>query len=238
MPRSLAKIEQSATPQPYYQDDWVTIYHGDSQEVGLPVADCFITDPPYGVGLAARTTKRARRPGAYTAFADTTEYVESVAVPIIGRLVGAGMRGAVTPGTRCMWVYPQPTDIGVIWSAAGAGMTSWGFNCSQPIFYYGRDPFLERGLGSRPNGVAWNNATEENGHPCPKPLPVMHWLVNRVSREGETIFDPFMGSGTTLRAAKNLGRKAIGIEIEERYCEIAAKRMGQEVFDLEVDRAA
>jgi site-specific DNA-methyltransferase (adenine-specific) len=218
--------------KPYYEDGSVTIYHGDCREVGCLGADCFITDPPYGVGLAARTTKRAVRPGSYTTFEDTPEYVQACAVPKVAELIGVGMRGALTPGLRCMWLYPQPTDIGVIWSPAGAGMTSWGFNCSQPIFYYGRDPFLADGKGSRPNGVQWNNATEENGHPCPKPLYVLQWLVNRVSRHGEVVLDPFAGSGTTLLAAKNLGRRAIGIEIEERYCEIAAKRCAQEVLDF------
>jgi site-specific DNA-methyltransferase (adenine-specific) len=103
--------------------------------------------------------------------------------------------------------------------------------------YYGKDPYLATGKGRRPNGFTWNNATEENGHPCPKPLPVIKWIVSRVSLEGETIIDPFMGSGTTLRAAKDLGRKAIGIEIEERYCEIAAKRMSQEVMNFDARKA-
>ena len=73
-------------------------------------------------------------------------------------------------------------------------------------------------------------AANANGHPCPKPLKTMKWAVNLGSEPNDTILDPFMGSGTTLRAAKDLGRKAIGIEIEEAYCEIAANRMAQEVF--------
>lgn len=222
-----------STIEPYYEEDGITLYLGDCREVGLPVADCFVTDPPWGVELAARSTKRAVRPGSYTLFEDTPEYVKAVAVPQVASLVLAGLRGAVTPGVRCMWLYPQPLDLGVFWAPAGAGMSSWGFNCSQPIFYYGSDPFLADGRGSRPNGFQWNNATEENGHPCPKPLPIMQWLVGRVSRPGETVFDPFAGSGTTLLAAKNLGRKAIGVEIEERYCEIAVRRLAQGVLDLE-----
>ena len=69
-------------------------------------------------------------------------------------------------------------------------------------------------------------------HPSPKPLVFMKWLINRLSEKKQIILDPFMGSGTTLVAAKELGRKAIGIEIEERYCEIAAKRLSQQVFDF------
>jgi hypothetical protein len=73
---------------------------------------------------------------------------------------------------------------------------------------------------------------ENNGHPCPRPIDTMRHICAIASPVGGTILDPFMGSGTTLRAAKDLGRKAIGIEIEERYCEIAAKRMSQEVLPL------
>ena len=73
---------------------------------------------------------------------------------------------------------------------------------------------------------------EERFHPTQKPLAVMLWAIQQPKETCELILDPFMGSGTTLRAAKDLGRKAVGIEIEERYCEIAAKRLGQEVLDL------
>ena len=72
----------------------------------------------------------------------------------------------------------------------------------------------------------------ESSHTCPKPINLIKKVVCRLSDPSDSIIDPFLGSGTTLRAAKDLGRKAIGIEIEERYCEIAAKRMAQEVFDF------
>ena len=70
------------------------------------------------------------------------------------------------------------------------------------------------------------------GHPCPRPLNGMKYLVECFCPPSGLVVDPFMGSGTTLVAAKDLGRRAIGIEIEERYCEIAAKRLAQEVLPL------
>ena len=66
---------------------------------------------------------------------------------------------------------------------------------------------------------------ENNGHPCPKPIAFMQWLMNLAALPGEIVIDPFCGSGTTLVAAKNAGLGAIGVEIDERYCEIAAKRL-------------
>jgi len=102
-----------------------------------------------------------------------------------------------------------------------------------PILYYGKDPFLQDGKGGRPNSLRDEQPNREViDHPCPKPIKWMRWAVSRASREGETILDPFMGSGTTLRAAKDLGRKAIGIELSERYCEIAVRRLQQSVLPL------
>jgi DNA modification methylase len=132
-----------------------------------------------------------------------------------------------------LFAYPEPASVGVVWTPAGGGRTAWGFQCSHPILYYGKDPYLVDGKGGRPNGFKDDQpGREQLDHPCPKPLAWMRWAVNRASRPSETILDPFMGSGTTLRAAKDLGRRAIGIDLEERYCEIAATRMGQEVLDL------
>ena len=100
------------------------------------------------------------------------------------------------------------------------------------VLYYGRDP--RAGSGQWPSGKQTTSHTGNTGHPCAKPFKFWKWLLAKgSSSEADIVIDPFVGSGTTLRAAKDLGRRAIGIEIEERYCEIAAKRLSQEVLAFE-----
>jgi site-specific DNA-methyltransferase (adenine-specific) len=81
-------------------------------------------------------------------------------------------------------------------------------------------------------GLLRKNPKEKRFHPTQKPLPLMIWILNNYSNDNDLILDPFLGSGTTARACKDLGRRCIGIEISEKYCEIAIKRLGQEVFDF------
>jgi site-specific DNA-methyltransferase (adenine-specific) len=102
----------------------------------------------------------------------------------------------------------------------------------QPVLYYGKDPYLAAGRGARPNSTShtWSNDANQVAHPCAKPLAFWRWLVARASLPGQMILDPFVGSGTTLEVAKLLGRHAIGIEIDPKYCEIAVKRLRQEVL--------
>ena len=223
--------------KPYYQDSAVTIYHGDCREIvpTLGRFDAVITDPPYGVGLTHKQHKWFVQDGeGYASTDDTPENVKNGVVPVIEICLGIADRVMVTPGIRCMFLYPTPKDVGCIFNSAGAGMGSWGFTCAHPVLYYGTCPYLAKGMGSRPNG--WlqpaDDYSDKNGHPCPKPMGMMTWLVNRGSLEGQTVLDPFAGSGTTGRACKDLGRKCTMIEREERYCEIAARRMGQEVLNL------
>ena len=217
--------------KPYYEADGITIYNADCRDV-LPSlsADVLLTDPPYGVdggrgGQARRVDGKAKYHGDWP---DTVDYIRDVVVPAVTQAVRMTDRGAVTPGVRCLFMYPTPHDMGVFFSPASASFSSWGIQTCHPILYYGLD--YRRGKGPLPNGRSINEAAPKNGHPCPKPFKAWKWLAEKVSLEGETIIDPFMGSGTTLRAAKDLGRKAIGIEIEERYCEIAVKRLAQEVL--------
>jgi len=215
--------------KPYYQDSAVTIYHGDCRAVmaDLGGIDYLVTDPPYGFGRFDTDGKgflHTVGPAMQTALAllpdDSTTFVFSGT----GQIVQLSRACGVDP-YRILWLY-KPNDCtyplagwllkseAILWFRFGSGAMV------APVRYT-HDCYIHRSVGQE--GV--------EGHPTVKPLAVVSDLVQRLEPDG-VILDPFMGSGTTLRAAKDLGRKAIGIEIEERYCEIAAKRMAQEVLSL------
>lgn len=207
--------------KPYYEEDGITIYNADCRDVlpQLEPVDLVLTDLPYGNGTA------------YGTFDDTPENVAVLVQNVMPLLLRVSKRVLITPGVANIHSYPKPDWILSWTTPAGAGSGPWGFCCWQPVLAYGKDPYLAEGLGRRPDAKEMTYTSAVNGHPVPKPIEVMRWLVARGSvKQADTILDPFMGSGTTLRAAKDLGRKAIGIEIEERYCEIAVKRLAQGVL--------
>ena len=214
---------------PYYEQDGITIYHGDCREVlTLVTADVVLTDPPYGINGGALQAM-GRNKGDYAGgFNDTPEYIRDVVVPVVRALIDAVPCVVVTPGNRCMCYYPQPHSFGVFYQPAAVGMQRFGNLDAQPIFYYGS---AGGGRLGKPCSYVLTESPEKNGHPCVKPYSA--WRRVLASLPEGIVLDPFMGSGTTLRAAKDVGRRAIGIEIEERYCEIAAKRLSQGVLPFE-----
>ena len=214
----------------------VTLYCGDCLEI-LPTladgsVDAVVTDPPYGVNLSKQTTKHRTRIGSYASFDDTQENALAVAIPAINECVRIASCVAVTPGTRLLQRYPPAREIGTVFFSNGAGKGPWGFNCNNPILYYGKCPYLASGLGCRPNSASathWNRRKDAE-HPCEKPLQMVEWLVNRVDPTSHaTILDPFMGSGTTGVACVRTGRKFIGIELDDGYFDIACKRIEAEI---------
>jgi DNA modification methylase len=208
-----------------------TLYLGDCLEVmpALGKVDAVVTDPPYGVNGGSGTLGKASNKTKYSdAFPDTLEYLRDVSVSAVSMALSMSGRGAITPGNQHAFEYPKPDDMGIMYQPAATGLSQWGRCTSQPILFYGRDPKV--GLTIQPKHIVTTKPSEKNGHPCPKPLYVMKWLVNRASVEGETILDPFMGSGTTLVACAKLGRKGIGIELDPDYFEIACKRV-QAAYD-------
>lgn len=222
--------------KPYYSDGLVTIYHADCRDVLDDIGwDVTITDPPWGVQLKHRSARNSGRGGSHpvgmasVTYDDEPDAVAAMLADVMPQVITP--RALVYSGTRQVWSYPPAKSIGVIYIPMGSGYAPWGFQTGQLILYYGADPYLADGKGNRPNGFqARGNETGGFDHPCPKPLSWMTWAVNRASRVGEIVLDPFMGSGTTLVAAKMDGRRAIGIEIEEHYCEIAATRLAQGVL--------
>jgi DNA modification methylase len=199
----------------------------DCREV-LPTlgkVDAVVTDPPYGVmlGEVKNGQARAKQQQCYQDFSDTEENVVKNVVPIIRQMIERIGRVVLTPGLRCAWHYPKPDDIGAWFIPAAISRSKWGFATSQPILYYGKDP--RAGKGSTATGINMMATSDEVDHPCPKPVRFMMWLVNKASMPDETILDPFMGSGTTGVAAVQMGRRFIGIEREEKYFDIACKRI-------------
>lgn len=209
--------------KPYYQDSAVTIYHGDCEDVmwGMDRVDFIFADPPYGVGFQYANSSDKR--DGYTNM-----------IPKWFAMFD-GTNTAVTPGIVNVCFWPQPRWI-LAWiknnSMGASGMSGPNMvsrNLWEPILWYGTYPPRQISRDTIKAPIAIGG---KNGHPCPKPIELMMQIVDFASDVGQTILDPFMGSGTTLRASKDLGRKAIGIEIEEKYCEIAARRMEQEVLPL------
>jgi site-specific DNA-methyltransferase (adenine-specific) len=199
--------------RPYYQDDSVTIYHGDCREIlpELPKVDLVLTDPPYGCGKAEWDTH----------FPIEWYQICKAISPIIAIMTGSsGVKDAVNlVGGDFVDILSGRNLNGMTRGPCGFG--NWiavTLACST--------------ITQGPNAFDFTVNGEKFDHPSPKPIDFVRRSLARIMPEPGTVLDPFMGSGTTLRAAKDLGRIAIGIEIEEKYCEIAAKRMAQEVLNF------
>lgn len=208
------------------------LYHGNSAEIlptlDLDRIDVLLTDPPYGINGGRGGDAKDYKKGDYEtagAWSDTREYIGDVVIPIVTYALRHVKRGAITPGISNMDLYPKPADIGCFWAPATVTHGPWGFTTFNPILYYGKDP--RAGKGALPSGIQVTERAKSNGHPCPKPLRPWKWLLAKVSIAGETILDPFMGSGTTAIAALQEGRQFIGIEIGARYFELAKSEIGQ-----------
>jgi site-specific DNA-methyltransferase (adenine-specific) len=220
---------------PYYQDDLVTIYHGDCREwIGAADRewlDVLVTDPPYGIGWAFHGGgQKTTMSGTRLHDGIEGDHDTSLRDAVLGELrhlpgaVFGSFRAPFPANVRQVLIYRKAPDAGLVGSTLGFRRDA------EPIFLVGEWPRREDARSSifeSRTGPARQKAIE---HPHSKPLDVLVPLL-RACPPG-TILDPFMGSGSTLVAAKSLGRRSIGIEIEERYCEIAAQRCSQEVLGL------
>ena len=200
----------------YYQDQHITLYHGDCREIAPTLGrfDLLLTDPPYGHGKKWSGGTWAANPIYDAAFEWDAETIEIT--HILGMV--SQTNAAIVWGGN---YYPMPPSrCWLAWEKSSKMPTMADFE----LAWTNRDsPAKMLRENRNPDG------TRE--HPTQKPLSVIRWCLS-LEPETKTVFDPFAGSGTTGRAAKDLGLHCTMIEREERYCEIAAKRMSQEILDL------
>jgi site-specific DNA-methyltransferase (adenine-specific) len=216
--------------KPYYEQDGITIYHGDCREIlpSLPKVDLVLTDPPYGMnnnpdssrfsgGTPEIIARRGNGGGRFkqpivgddTPF-DPSPFLDFEKVILWGFNHFASR---LPVGSTLVWIKRFDAAFGTFLSDAELGWMKGGCGV-----YCKRDLSLTK-------------ETRQRKHPNQKPMTLMTWCIEKAG-DVQTILDPFMGSGTTLVAAKQLHRKAIGIEIEEKYCQIACKRLAQGVLPI------
>ena len=204
------------------------IYLGDCLEV-LPTlaagsVDAVVTDPPYGINGARGHINKERAKGAYSGvFEDTPGYIKDVIVPTVRQCIAMCGCVVLTPGNKNFVLYPQPDSFGCFYQPASVGLQAFGNADAQPIFYYGKNA-RRKNMGV-PCSYQLTESPEKTGHPCTKPIRAWKRLIDNVTLVGQTILDPFMGSGTTGVACVQLGRRFIGVEICEDYYKIARKRI-------------
>ncbi len=207
--------------EPYYEENGITIFHGDCREIlqQLEPVDLVLTDPPYGMNVDIGKFQRIGRPDyqwhdVEHAGNDWMADILKLNLPTV--LFGANAYSSKLPDHPGWIVWDKQADGFAQGSPAELAWTNYLRNLRM----------------FRLNYRGFTTAYDPKQHPMQKPVKLMRWVLNLDETPRGTILDPFMGSGTTLRAAKDLGRKCIGIEIEERYCEIAVNRLRQEVLNL------
>lgn len=220
--------------KPYYQDDAVTIYHGDCFESQHWLeADFLVTDPPYGMAFSSGMAGHHHGQRIVND-EDTSGRDAALALWLTTRKSPWDARPALVMGR---WSIPRPAETRIVltWEKGnhvGMGDLSlpWKPN-TEEIYVLGSGFTGHRGSSVlrylAVAGCVGTRNTGDRNHITEKPVELFRDLLQKCPG---VVADPFMGSGTTLRAAKDLGLRAIGIEIEERYCEIAAQRCAQEVI--------
>lgn len=171
--------------------------------------DCVITDPPYGLGIE------------YENYVDNEYNLDHLIPFFIKESLRIANRVVVFPGIHNVWKYPKADWIACWFYGTTGSWGKLGYNSWQPILFYGKN---NRRYGM--DTIKYSKMEKRiAGHPCSKPLGLMEEVVKRFTDEGEAILDPFAGTGTTILAAKNLGRSASGIEMTKSYCDIARQRL-------------
>lgn len=214
---------------PYYQDELVTLYHGDALEITEWLdADVLVTDPPYGQAYKSNMDRGSRQNWHEEIKGDKDIEVRDKAIKLWPK-----NKTALVFGT---WKTTKPIDTKqvIIWDKTPCGFMGdlsipFG-NAHEEIYCLGKDGWTGRREASIVKAQMLMSADANRpNHPTPKPVGLMEKLISKTLG---TIADPFAGSGATLLAARNLGRKVIGVELEEKYCELIANRLSQSAFDF------
>ena len=209
----------------YYEDEFVELHHGDCRGIrGWTRADVLVTDPPYGIAWKG-TAYNTRNVRDSIANDETTEARDAVLQEWGGKpsiVFGSPLLPAPS-GTRQVLVWRKPPDSGFLGTIAG-------YRRDWEAIYLAGD--WEKKAAERSSVFIQGGSMNAylSGHPHAKPVGLMEQLI--ASAPPGVIADPFAGSGSTLIAARNLGRKVIGVELEEKYCELIVKRLSQQAFDF------
>lgn len=214
--------------EPYYEDKLVVLYHGDCRELtAWLTADALVTDPPYGRAWRQGALERSHSAAHQGIAGDDTTEVRDRALELWGARHAIVFGDLMLPPparVKQVMVYRKPSDAGARGATAGRRRDI------EAVYLLGPWP---SGIGGKTSVLTTGSRSQGNpssaagryGHPHAKPVDLMAELVG-MCPEG-VIADPFAGSGSTLDAAKQLGRRAIGVELEEMYCERIAKRLSQ-----------
>ena len=242
--------------KPYYSDETVTLYHGDCLEVMADMpdrsVDAVITDPPFDArthdmarsNVEAYGTSRGRgRPFGGTssvAFTPLTHDDQLALFAEMGRVTRSWVVSNISTHTAFRFeVEKPPSGLKVLRVGAwvktnpmpiiSADRPAMGW---EPIAYLHRDDVKPTWNGGGRAGNYVLPTSQGSGHPTQKPLDMVRDFVQRFTDRGDTVLDPFAGTGTTLRAAVDEGRRAIGVEQDEKWCEHIAHRLSQTVLDF------
>ena len=225
----LDEVVASVSVAPYYRDDAVVIFNADCKEIvpQMPKACLLLTDPPYGIDVAKAGKVGSNNKGVARDYG-ASDWDKNAPARWVLDMCREHATWAVLWGGNYFDGLP-PARGWLVWDKDNTG------NFADCELAWTNLETAVRKFRFRWNGMLQENMAnkEPRWHPTQKPLALMYWCIG-LAGDVRTVLDPFAGSGTTGRAAKDLQRQCVLIEREERYCEIAARRMRQEVLPLEM----
>jgi site-specific DNA-methyltransferase (adenine-specific) len=219
--------------KPYYDDGLATIYLGDCREFLPGLSGTMITDPPFNIGYHYKSFKDKMNPGEYLKFLSSVLFNNLVLIHYPEDLFRFSSFSERTPEKVVAWVY-NSNQGGKAWRSIAWFGVKPNFKLVGQPYKNPKDKRVKKLIeaGRQARLYDWwevqmvkNVSKEKTSHPCQMPFEVMRRVVGITPLEGGAFIDPFMGSGTTLVASKAAGKKCVGIELDESYCEIAAKRL-------------